>query len=43
VDKIENADTTQAITELQQVQTQLQASYQVTRITSELSLVNFIR
>ena len=38
----ENADTTEAVAKIQSLQTQLQASYQVTSIVSQLSLVNFI-
>lgn len=39
---IENADMTEAIAKVQSLQTQLQASYQVTSILNELSLVNFL-
>ncbi len=42
VDKKENADTTEVVAKIQAMQIQLQASYEVTRLTSELSLVNFI-
>jgi flagellar hook-associated protein 3 FlgL len=42
VSDIENADTAEAVTKLQSLQTQLQASYQVTSILSQLSLVNFL-
>ncbi|MDE1151282.1 MAG: hypothetical protein PW788_02000 [Micavibrio sp.] len=38
----ENADTTEVVAKVQQLQTQLEASYQVTSIASKLSLVNFI-
>lgn len=39
---IEDADTTETITKLQALQTQMTASYEVTRIVSQLSLINFI-
>lgn len=42
VDKQENADATDVLTKLQFLQTQLSASYQVTNIVSQLSLVNFL-
>lgn len=42
IDKMENVDTTTALVTLQTMQTQLSASYQITKIVSELSLVNFI-
>jgi flagellar hook-associated protein 3 FlgL len=42
IDKAENVDTTQVVAELQALQTQLTASYQVTHIVSQLSLVNFM-
>jgi flagellar hook-associated protein 3 FlgL len=38
----EDADTTEVVARLQSLQTQLQASYEVTRIASQLSLVNFL-
>ena len=38
----EDADTTEVVAKIQSLQTQLQASYQVTSIVSQLSLVNFI-
>lgn len=38
----EAADTTEAVAKIQALQTQLEASYQVTSIVSQLSLVNFI-
>lgn len=40
--QIEDADTTEVLVKLQLMQNQLSASYQVTNIVSELSLVNFI-
>jgi flagellar hook-associated protein 3 FlgL len=42
VEKMENADITQIITQLQALQTQLTASYEATRLASQLSLANFI-
>ncbi len=42
VSNIEDVDITEAITKLQQVELQLNASYQTISKTSELSLVNFI-
>lgn len=39
---IENADTTEVVTKIQALQTQLSASYQVTNIVSQLSLINFL-
>ncbi len=42
IDKMENVDTTTALVTLQTLQTQLTASYQITKIVSELSLVNFM-
>lgn len=42
ITETENADVTEAITKLQALQTQLQASYQVTNVLSQLSLVNFL-
>ncbi len=39
---IENADTTETVTKIQALQTQMTASYEVTRIVSQLSLVNFL-
>lgn len=41
IDK-ENADTTEVVAKLQALQTQLTASYEVTTLTSKLSLINFI-
>ncbi len=38
----ENVDPTEAIAKIQTLQTQLQASYEVTNITSRLSLINFL-
>lgn len=38
----EDADTTEVVTQVQLLQTQLQASYEVTRIVSQLSLVNYL-
>ncbi len=38
----ENTDTTKAVTQLQALQTQLEASYNVTSTLSKLSLVNFL-
>ena len=42
IDKLENADPTNVIATMQLLQTQLQASYQVTRQVSQMSLVNFL-
>ncbi len=42
VGKAENADTTDVVTQIQALQTQLQASYEVTSIVNKLSLVNFL-
>lgn len=42
VGKMENADTTDVVTQIQALQTQLQASYQVSSIVNQLSLVNYI-
>ena len=42
VDKIENADPTTVLTSLQALQNQMTASYEVTRIVSQLSLLNFL-
>lgn len=42
VSKIEDVDTTTAIVQLQALQQQLTASYQVTHVVSQLSLINFI-
>ena len=42
VSKIEDVDTTSAIIQLQALQQQLTASYQVTKTVSQLSLINFI-
>lgn len=39
---IENADTTEAVTQLQALQVQMTASYEVSRIVSQLTLVNYI-
>ena len=38
----ENADTTEIVAKIQSLQTQLSASYQVTNIVSQLSLINFL-
>jgi len=38
----ENADTAEVVTKIQALQTQLQASYQVTSLVSQLSLINFL-
>lgn len=40
--QITNADPTEALVKIQTLQTQLTASYQVTNIVSQLSLVNFL-
>lgn len=42
VDRIENADPTTVLTSLQALQNQMQASYEVTRVVSQLSLLNFL-
>lgn len=42
IDKIENADPTEVITNMQTLQTQLSAAYQITSMVSQLSLVNFL-
>lgn len=42
IDGIENADPASAIISMQALQMQLTASYQVTKIVSQMSLVNFI-
>lgn len=42
IDKEENADTTEVIASMQLLQTQLQASYEITRIVSQLTLVNYL-
>lgn len=42
IGKMENADNTDVVTQIQALQTQLQASYQVTSITNQLSLINFL-
>ena len=42
ISTLTSADTTTAISEMQALQTQLTASYQVTNMVSKLSLVNFI-
>lgn len=39
----EDTNTTEAVAKIQALQTQLQASYQVTSLVSQLSLVNFIK
>lgn len=41
-DNIENVDTTEVVARIQALQTQLSASYQVTNLVSQLSLVNFL-
>ena len=41
-DQTENVDTTEVVAKLQILQTQLEASYQITGIVSQLSLVNFL-
>jgi len=38
----EDSDTTEVVAQLNSLQTQLQASYEVTRLASQLSLVNFL-
>lgn len=38
----EDADTTEVVTQIQLLQTQLQASYEVTNIVNQLSLINFL-
>lgn len=40
--KLEDADATDVITQLQALQTQLTSSYQATRIVSQMSLANFL-
>lgn len=42
LDHLETADTSEAIVSLQAIQTQLTASYQITKIVSQMSLTNFI-
>lgn len=42
ISDMEDADTTEAVAKLQAMQTQMTASYEVTRIVSQLSLINFI-
>lgn len=42
ISELEDVDTTDVVVQLQALQTQLSASFQATRIVSELSLVNFI-
>lgn len=42
LDKLENVDPSTAIISLQALQTQLTASYQVTKIVSQMSLTNFM-
>lgn len=42
ISEIEDTDMTAAVAQLQAIQTNLTASYEVTRIVSQLSLVNFI-
>ncbi|MFN7114621.1 MAG: hypothetical protein ACK4PK_09735 [Alphaproteobacteria bacterium] len=41
IDK-ENADTTEVVAKIQSLQTQLTSSYEITSLTSKLSLINFI-
>lgn len=41
IDKIENVDPASALTQMQALQTQLTASYQVTKVVSQMSLTNF--
>ncbi len=43
IDEFENTDATEVIVQLQTLETQLNASYQVTTLLSDLSLVNFLR
>jgi flagellin-like hook-associated protein FlgL len=38
----ENVDTTEVAVQIQSLQTQLSASYEVTSLVSQLSLVNFL-
>jgi flagellar hook-associated protein 3 FlgL len=42
ISDMEDTDATQAITELQTLQTQLTSSYEITRIVSQMSLANYI-
>lgn len=42
IGKIEDVDTTEALVKVQALQTQITASYQVTSIVSQLSLINFL-
>lgn len=42
VDDVENVDTTEVAAKITQLQVQIEASYQVTALTSQLSLVNFL-
>ena len=42
LDDMEHVDSAEAIVKLQSVQTQLNASYQITKIVSQMSLVNFL-
>jgi len=42
VDDVENADATEIIAQIQVLQVQLNASYQVTSLVNQLSLVNFL-
>lgn len=42
LDSRENVDQTEVLTQLQALQTQLQASFEVTRIVSQMSLVNYL-
>ena len=39
---VENADTTETVLKLQSVQQQLTASYEITRVVNQLSLINYI-
>jgi flagellin-like hook-associated protein FlgL len=42
IDTLENTDPNTAIIQMQSLQTQMTASYQITKIVSQMSLVNFI-
>lgn len=42
IDQQENVDTTEVLVQLQSLKTQLEASFQVTNIVSQLSLVNYL-
>lgn len=42
VDDVENVDTTEVAAKITQLQVQIEASYQVTALTSRLTLVNFL-